>query len=116
MLVPQVEAIGIVRSRPAQIAKMVGDFPRANQILREVLKAKNPDPYIGGVLKRLREEAASESGSVVQIRPKKGEPNPAPEWVQDVRALGSMVEWLGPNRWRDCDGDIVDDRRSVQSG
>lgn len=116
VLVPQLEAAGIARSRLAQIGKMVGDFTRACQILRDVLKAKQPDTYLGGVLKRLRDEAAAEAGVVVPLKPKKGEPNPPPEWVADLRATGQRVEWLSANRWRDYDGDIVDDRRSALSG
>jgi len=50
---------GINPARMGQLAKACNDFNKATELLKQILKSKNPSTYLGAVLKNLRDEVAA---------------------------------------------------------
>lgn len=87
-LATELEAKGVKRSRCGALLQALGDVSEALEALQAVSKAREPGKYLGGVLRRHRQNG-------VGIR---GDPND-PQWVREARDQGGFVERDGEN-WR----------------
>jgi Helix-turn-helix domain len=106
------EARGVEMSISGKILKLQHNPAQSIRTLYTGYRAKKPEAYLGATAHRL---AAKTKAAAPKEAPSDREPSPPPGWVTQERdVFGAKVTWLGPNRWKDEYGVIVDDNRQTE--
>ncbi|MBX3537319.1 MAG: YdaU family protein [Chelatococcus sp.] len=107
--IARLEAVGVPRSRQAQLVKAMGDdFEGAIDVLDRASRMKQPSAYVGGVIRQRNHEALLERPPDPIMFSHPADPSSVPPWVIERRELGARILPLRKGRW-EWDGRTYDD-------